>query len=200
MYADLFVREHSFRAFITMLFPGNNNGCHRRRPVNERVLFERLWRGTFQAIVAEQGIGPSSGSSVHPRVNITGHSPAPSRLAIMGLGRRRGRDGIGGTPCTAAGQCCCHCLPPPLPLPPPPVPPPPLANFQICLLTPRNSRRTLRSVIRWDNSTYFVVVNTSQAKSISLEFCQWLSRWCWNPASTTAIACWILLQDVEIWK
>lgn len=172
MYADLFVREHSFCAFITMLFPGNNNGCHRRRPVNERVLFERLWRGTFQAIVAEQGVGPSSGSSVHPRVNITGHSPAPSRLAIMSLGRRRERDGIGGTPCTAAGQCCCHCLPPPPPLPPPPVPPPPLANFQICLLTPRNSRRTLRSVIRWDNSSYFVVVNTSQAKSLSLEFYQ----------------------------
>lgn len=149
MYADLCVRELSVRTLITMLLPGNNSGCHRRRPVNERVLFERLWRGTFQAIVAEQGVGPSSGSSVHTRVDIRGHGRAPSRLAVMGLGRRRERDVIGGTPCTAAGQCFCRCLPPPPPLLPPPLPPPPLANFQICLLTPRNSRRTLRSVIRW---------------------------------------------------
>lgn len=144
-----------------MLFPGNNNGCLRRRTVNERVLFERLWRGTFQAIVAEQGISTSGGSSAHAPVNITRHSQTPSRLAVMGFGRRRERGTIGGTPCTAVGQCCCHCLPPPLP--PPPLPSPPPANFQICLLTPRNSRKTLRSVIRWDNSSFFIVAIKSLA-------------------------------------
>nr|CAD7437651.1 unnamed protein product [Timema bartmani] len=107
-------RPSPHAGLLAMLYPGDGavsvgGGTSRRPRVDERVLFERLWRGTFRAIAAEQ-------------------------QAAGVRGRGFGTRGVPPPP-----PCCCHCAHQVLP--------PAIPNLQICLVTPRDSHRTLRSVV-----------------------------------------------------
>lgn len=126
--------------FLTRQSTSGGGSGNRARHVNERVLFERLWRGTFRAL---HGVD-------RPR-NLTSANASTANNSSI--------PAVTTGPSSSECHCCCRCrdvahsssLPVahmPVPVLAPLPPPPPIGNLQICVLKPRYSRQTLRSVVR----------------------------------------------------
>ncbi|XP_037295682.1 uncharacterized protein LOC119189605 [Manduca sexta] len=111
-----------------------------RREQNNRVVFERLWRGTFQAVVAgpqrrarASSHDPAADASVVPSGGVMPHTPAASVADSLEPALRTIIEGL-------RKSCCCRCNCS-------------VAernfndNLQVCLAND-DERKSMRSVIR----------------------------------------------------